>query len=135
MRNTLWIPEKIRFNLVRRFILYNAMRNTPIPPSFLMEHGIPEKVRLETKLGIKISRLFPILSFPNERQPFPNKEHLMKTIFEGSSQSDNKISRKKLLCDFALALYCLFLTFYFCPCPLFETFTFIMKNKLTPWHQ
>ena len=130
MRNTLWIPEKIRFNLVRRFILYNAMRNTPIPPSFLMEHGIPEKVRLETKLGIKISRLFPILSFPNERQPFPNKLSLRVHYIVTT-----KLAGKKLLCGFALALYCLFLTCYFCPCPLFETFTFIMKSKLTPRHQ
>ena len=34
MRNTLWIPEKVRLNLVRRFILYNAMRNTLYLPRF-----------------------------------------------------------------------------------------------------
>ena len=34
MRNTLWIPEKVRLNLVKRFILYNAMRNTLYLPRF-----------------------------------------------------------------------------------------------------
>ena len=91
----------------RLFILYNEKH--PIHPSFLIEHGIPEKVRLETKLGIKISRLFPTLSFPNERQPFPNKEYLIKTIFEGSSHSDNKISREKI-------------TLWFCTCPVLSIF-------------
>ena len=86
-----------------------------------MEHGIPEKVRLETKLGIKISRLFPTLSFPNERQPFPNKEHLIKTIFEGSSHSDNKISREKI-------------TLWFCTCPVLSIFDLLLLPLPSVWY-